>query len=61
MQMMTYTLQYAENGVECDGEDYVHLDEARDTAFDMSEITLRTIHIFEHFGACTNLVETVTA
>ena len=61
MQMMTYTLQYAENGVECDGEDYVELDDARDIAFEVSSITLRSVHIFEHFGACSNLIETVTA
>lgn len=60
-KLLTYTLQYAENGIECDGEDYVELDDARDIAFEVSSITLRSVHIYEHFGASSNLIETVTA
>lgn len=59
--MLTYTLEYAENEVQCDGEDYTNLDEARDTAFDMSAITLRTINIYEHFGAYSGLIEVIHA
>lgn len=59
--MQTYTLQYAENDIECDGEDYVNLDEARDTAFDISTITMRAINIYEHFGVCSSLVEVIQA
>ena len=60
-KLLTYTLQYAENGIECDGEDYVNLDDARDIAFEVSSITMRAVHIYEHFGASSNLIETVTA
>ena len=59
--MITYTLQYSDCGVECDGEDYVQLDDARDIAFDMSSITMRRINIFEHFGCSSNLIESVLA
>lgn len=59
--MLTYTLTYAENEIECDGENYIHLEEARDTAFDMSSITMRAINIYEHFGACSSLIEVIHA
>lgn len=59
--MLTYTLQYAESNIECDGEDYVDISDARDIAWEMSSITLRTVHIYEHFGASSNLIETVKA
>lgn len=59
--MQTYTLQYAESGIECDGEDYIHLDDARDIAWEMSSITMRAINIFEHFGAYSGLVEVIHA
>ena len=59
--MLTYTLTYAENDIECDGENYTHLDDARDIAWEVSSITMRSVHIYEHFGASSNLIETVTA
>jgi hypothetical protein len=59
--MQTYTLVYADCDIECDGEDYVNLDDARDIAFEMSAITMRRINIFEHFGCSSNLIESVLA
>jgi hypothetical protein len=59
--VLTYTLIYADCDIECDGEDYVDLSDARDIAFEMSAITMRRINIFEHFGCSSNLIESVLA
>lgn len=59
--MLHYTLEYTENNIECDGEDYTNLDEARDTAWEMSKITMREISIYEHFGVSAHVIETVKA
>jgi hypothetical protein len=59
--ILTYYLTFTDNGVECDGEEYANLDDARDVAFEWSAETNRRIAITECLGASENLIETVLA
>ena len=60
-EMLYYYLTFTDNGCDCDGEQYVNLDEARDVAFEWSAETNRRVGILECFGVAENLVETVLA
>lgn len=42
-------------------EEFVHLDEARDVAFEIAQETGEAVNIYETFGASSNLIEVVTA
>jgi len=59
--MKYYYLTFTDNGCDCDGEQYVKLDDARDVAWEHSAETNRRVGILECFGVAENVIETVLA
>lgn len=56
MLTLTYSLSWpAEN------DEFVHLADARDVAFEVSLETGATVYIYQHHGASSNKIEEVTA
>ena len=56
MLTLTYSLSFP-----ADNDEFIHLDDARDVAFEASLETGATIFIYENHGASSNKVEEVTA
>jgi hypothetical protein len=54
--MLTYTLSFP-----ADNDEFVKLEDARDVAFEVATETGETIHIYENFGASSNLIEQVAS